>query len=333
MSKSALAVIPIVFGPHMFTVKSFNIIEEFKVSTSRVCAEHGGAQSIDYLNLCGECGHLIKESVLGTPAPSPTKTQHCTNQECGKKIVGKVNTLYFCPACKQVKADDKIEDAYHYGGGLVRISKEERAALLALKLNRGIHVVRVLNHQQMPSLRYVRKTYELRPGDEPYDAISFNLMRDAARKQGFSFAAYAVMKDEQAHLTFTHEYGALVLFEEDGSVLLVQLYADHEVHTTPAEGIALPDNLRLDTARLQQALVDPISVIPWHEITGTPGGRALPRLLEAKQSGAAYTVPAAKAIKHDVETQAAKLRDGVARYLNEREQQPVTAAAAEGANT
>ena len=315
MTEKAVAVIPLVFGPYQFEVKAFGMVEEFKLSTTRICAEHSGAQKIDFLNLCCECNHIIKESVLGTPAPAPTKQQHCTNQECGKKVVGKVNTLLFCPACQQVIKDDKVEDAYNYGNGLVRISKAEREALLAHKLARGVHVVRVLNHQQLPSLRFVRKCYQLRPGDEPSDVINFNLMRDAARKQSFSLATYVVMKDEQAHLTFTHEYGALVQFEEDGVVLLVQLYADHEISAVPTEGTVLPEELRRDAARLQAALVDPIGIVPWIEHTSTPGSRAIVHLLAAKAEDKAYVVAPAKTIKHEVDALAIKLRDAVAAHL------------------
>lgn len=321
MSENALDKVPMIFGPHQFTVKVHGLKSEVIVSTRTICAEHGAP--ISYIQTCAHCHDVIKQSVVGTPAPSPTKQRYCTNQQCGDKVENAVESLAFCSHCKQVVDATQTEDAYVYGGGLFRLSSEQYAGLKALRRERGIEVIRALSADQQPSLRYVRGVLELRPGDKDSDVLAFNLMRHSASKQRFSFAAYSVLKDEQAHQTFVHEHGALVQFESDGTVLLVQLLGQHEVRvrpTSPADK-DLPLHLLDDVVRLHQSLNDPVSEVPWKNYLSTPGTRDFHGALEAIKNGQPFEVSKPATMEDKTMIAANKLVEDLQQHIKQARQE------------
>lgn len=294
MSEAPMARLGLHFGPYQFEVTVHGIQRAVTVSTREVCEVDG--QPISYLQICEECNGIVQESVAGTPAPAPIKQRYCTNQRCGKQVEGKVESVPFCTKCRAVVTTDKVEDAYQYGGGLFRISAEQFASLKALRLVRGIHVMRALNADQQPSLRYVRGTLQLRPGNKDSDVRAFNDMCQSAIKQRLSFAAFSVLKDEQAHQTFAHENGALIQFEvKDGQiyVFLVQLYGEHELNmSVPSAPLVKSSSTPLlsDTVDLHQSLTNPVDEVNWSDYAATPGTRSFHGLLESIKQGRAFEV-------------------------------------------
>ncbi len=309
----SFSIVPVHYGSFSFRVRLCTIQREIKLSARVVCSTHG--EEVTHVNVCQACNHPIAESTQGTPGPGPIKRRFCSNRKCGAKTGDNVKSLVFCGACCQVLKDGQFEKATLFQHELYRFTAEQRAALQALRLpGRGIHVKRGVPAAEAPSRRYIRSSHELRPGNTRYDKAAFQLMRYSARQQGLSFICHTGVKSSKESLAFEH--GACLEFEKDGTVLLVLMYAQHEVQTDPAPEADLPAELKLMAVRLHQALVDPVNAVDWTDALSTPAVRGLHGLLLDQQAGRnEFQVPAPSQENPVVDEQARGLDEALKAYI------------------
>ena len=242
--------------------------------------------------------------VAGGKAQTPPKLLHCPNTKCGKEIAGEARETAFCPKCQQGLDEVEVLSAYRGPGrGLVALTNEERTKIEALRMKKGIEVLRSLTNWS-PSTAEIDGVYQLVPkkGSE----LAFSCFLQTTQSGPFVYQA-AMCRVEERGMTLSHESMVVIKLDNDGMTLLLHpLLAEDEVQRIEVGGVEVPTDLQ---EAMDQQIASAYSGRRQPLPSRTPADHALRSTLAAKREGKQYIIEDPVQLSRQQQAAAAQLNE------------------------